>query len=156
MLALCNLVLLTSFVDGVVGQVDEAVELVIGVFLGGKPCNAFVIYEYTQGIARGNQHVQSQIKLQVVNQVRVAQVSLHDKCVLALTHGVREGSNNVVYFSSEEYSLALTQAVWFEDQNGGFSFTLSLRILKRVQVFGQNPRLGKEVVLKRVGFLHLF
>ena len=48
-----------------------------GVWLGGEPSDAFFVPEDGQRVARGYQNVESQVKLETVEQVRIWHISLH-------------------------------------------------------------------------------
>ena len=66
------------FVDAVVGEVGEEVlhlGALVGVLVGGEPHEAVVIEVQPQGVNRGHQQIQAEVKLGLVNKVRPRHVS---------------------------------------------------------------------------------
>jgi len=48
------------------------------ILLGGKPSNSFLVPEDGQRLATSDDHVESQVELQTIKQVRLVNVALHD------------------------------------------------------------------------------
>ena len=94
-----------------------------GVGLGRKPCYALFVPENGQRMARGDQNIQSQVKLQPVKQVWIRNVPLHD-----IVHGlVIFGSvlwiklqcvSQLLHIVDKEYSFALAGLAGFDDHDG--------------------------------------
>ena len=106
----------TLFIDSVVGQVHAQVAQVAPnwrhVLLSGKPRQTLLENKHSQRGNSSNQDVNPQVKLQVVNQVRLVHVSLGD-IVLTRLHPVE--------VSRQENSFALTTGFWFDYECLGFS-----------------------------------
>ena len=74
-------VFLVKFVNSVIGQVHVLiVEILLGWLLiihSRKPGQALIIYINPQRIATSHQHIDPKVKLQLVNQIRIVNISLH-------------------------------------------------------------------------------
>ena len=79
--------LLGVLVDAEVGEVDEALADVLGldvVLVGGEAGESFLEHVDAQGIVAGDQDVDAEVVLEVVYQVRVADVLGHQDVFLVL------------------------------------------------------------------------
>ena len=76
--------------------------------LGGEADYALVVQEDLQRVARGYQHVQPNVKFQIVYQKWLLQVLLNDNPLILIVIALK---HDLVHIISEEYSLALAQAV---------------------------------------------
>lgn len=83
--------LLGVLVDAEVGEVDEALADVLGldvVLVGGEAGESFLEHVDAQGIVAGDQDVDAEVVLEVVYQVRVADVLGHQDVFLVLYGGL--------------------------------------------------------------------
>ena len=80
--------------------------------LGGEADDALVIEEDLQGVAGGDQHIEADVKFQVVYQEWLFQVLLHHDALVWVVVCLED---DIVHIVGEEDALALTQAVGFHD-----------------------------------------
>ena len=74
--------MLVILVDGVIGKVHKQVSEIVlrwrTVLIGGQAAEAFVVKVYSEGINTAKQHVNTEIKLESVDQKWLMQVPLND------------------------------------------------------------------------------
>ena len=106
---------LTFFVDSIVSQVHtEIVEVAAkwcDVLFGSKSGQSFLVQEHSDRNHGRDQEVDTQVELQVVDQIRLVEISLGDVVLPCL---------EPVEIASEEDALALAASLGLDDKS--FSF----------------------------------
>ena len=107
--------LLTIFVDSIVSQVHtEIIEIAAkrwNVLFGSKSGESFLVQEHSDRDHRRDQEVDTQVELQVVDQIGLVEISLGDVVLASL---------EPVEIASEEDALALTTCLGLDYES--FSF----------------------------------
>ena len=97
--------------------------------LGCKAGQPFLEKKDPQRLARRHQHVQSQIELESIYEIRTPDVALHDHVCLAC---------EFVDFAGQKDALALRSRFWLHDQRDG-GFALGTVVSELVEVVGEHP-----------------
>ena len=139
--------LVTVFVYCIVRQVHAQVVQVAaqrrGILLGCESREPFFVDESPKGCDTGKQHINAEVKFEVVDEVWFVKI--------ALSHVVFP-SLKPVKVSSQENAFALAAGFGLDDEGLGF-----LDVKLRFEIFGvlrQQPGFGEEVVVLWERFLH--
>ena len=142
--------ILAILLDGIVCQVHiQVVKVgVLGthVFLCSKTCQTLLIHVDTKWIHSIDKGIDTQIKLQTVNKVRFVKVPLRHVLVTLLQVHVLEAPN-------EENAFALAKVYGLYNESLVILFLIEL-LSEVIHFLGEDPCLGKEIVLSREGLMH--
>lgn len=145
--ALILLELCAVFVNRIVCQVHMQISQVAAlgrnVFRGGKPCQSFFVDKDPQGSHTRDQHVNPQVELQAINQVRLVKIALRNVVLMRLKPLIRAG---------EEDASALTTVLWLNDKCLGLSFVELL--FEALCIAWKQPCLRKELEVCPEVLLH--
>ena len=108
------------------------------VLLGGKPSKSFTEDENAKGVDSVDEHVNSEVKLEVVDKIWLVKVSLDD--ILLVVFEV-----NAVEVASKEYASALARRCRLDDE--GLCLLFGKLAFEVAQFVGQDPGLGRELEL---------
>lgn len=145
------------FVDRVVGQVHEEVlhiprgRLLVG--LRREASQSFLVDVDSQRVDTVDKHVDPQVVLQVVHQVRRVQVVLdHPAPDPFLLMRLLDATHDRFHAAAEEYSLALRQAVWLHNESLAFLLCVPVcwlvKLIAEVDIVArEHPSLREEVEL---------
>jgi len=136
-----------SLVDCVVSQMHEQVVQIAlarpSVGLSREPGQSLFEQVHAQWLNAKDEHVDSQVELQVVNQVRLGHVPLRDQLFSRL-------EVDVVESASQENTLSLAHAHWLDDEGLGFLFVKL--VFQFIGLRRQQPSFREKVVF----FLEVF
>ena len=139
--------ILTLLIYSIIGQVHHQVAQVTAnrrdILFGSKSGQPFFIDEYAQWVYACDQHINSKVELQIIDQVRLMEITLGYVVLPWLDKVVSSG---------EKYSLALTHGFRFNYERFGPSGVKLF--FKAFQVSWEHPSLGEKLIFIRVELLH--
>ncbi len=113
--------LLTILIDGIVSEVHTNILHIIlirhNIGFSSKPSQPFPINIDLQWVNWSNQHINSKIKFESINQIGFAQIPLDDTMLFWI---------DLLELSREEDSFSLTHRLWLYYVGTGFALRLTL------------------------------
>lgn len=170
-----RLVLIGVLIERVICQVHINIVHVLAswsfVRISAEPGEGHLVQVDPQRTHTIQKHIDSQIVLQVINEVRPVNILLNDVALLRCRQTVLIGHGsgtgfllvddllNLIDRSCEENSFALALRVRFDDVGNFVLLTVVLIMCEIVPQVGhltwQHPRLGEEIILRRHCFVHI-